>query len=190
MANCFQKFIFNLSTMSPCAFLLVITTWIQMDIPPIIDLTTKKIQMSAIQCFLILTLALLFCLSFYSAFFINKCKKRMEIVRISVAEIAEYDTWGIAVVLSYVAPIAGIAVKDYSLWITIVVLLLLLSITAISNVVIPSPLLFIKGYHFYKFKNTDGGGEYTFISKKTSINSGKSVKEAICAFEYMFIEPR
>ena len=127
MANRFQKFIFHLSTMSPCAFLLVIMTWIQMDIPPIIDVTTKKIQMSSGQWVLIIALVVLFLLSFYSVFFLKICKKRMGVVRISVAEIAGYDTWGIAVVLSYAVPIAGIAVKDYSPWITIIVIFFLLS---------------------------------------------------------------
>lgn len=190
MANHFQKFIFNLSTMSPCAFLLIIMTWIQMDIPPIIDSTTQKFQMLPIHWLLGAMLFLFFILSIYPVFFIKICQKKMETVHVAVAEIVGYDSWGIAIVLSYVAPIASIAIKDYSFWITIIVLFILFSITGISNVVFPSPLLLLKGYHFYKFKNIDGGGEYTFLSHRTSINSGKSVKKAICAFEYMFIEPR
>ena len=190
MSNRLQKLLFNLSTVAPLGFILVLVYWTQQNVPPIIDSDVGKIVVLRQHTFLIILAFACLYWSFYGTFFIRECKKKLERVHIAVDSISNCDGWAISIFVTYVLPLASFVFDDYNQLISVGVLLLLVIIAALSNAVLPSPLLIIKGYHFYSVTNVDGGGEFFLISKRRRINNRKTVKKVVCAFDYLMIEMR
>jgi hypothetical protein len=117
LANKLQKFIFNLSTMSPLIVVLTVVCWLQLDLPPLFDEDHLKFQIQVHQAVLLAIGLLFLALSLYGSFFLNKCKKRLERVPIAVSSASCNDTWAIVVLITYVLPIASFALKDFNPWI-------------------------------------------------------------------------
>ena len=190
MANRLQKLLFNLSTVAPMGVVLVLVYWVQQNVPPIIDSATGKITVQRQHLLLITIAAVCSCWALYGTYFIKKCKQRLERVHIAVDSVSNGDGWAIGIFVTYALPLASFVFDDYNQLISIGALLLLVIIAALSSAVLPSPLLIIKGYHFYKITNVDGGGEFCLISKRPRINNRKTVGKVVCAFDYLMIEMR
>jgi len=174
--------------MSPLIVVLTVVCWLQLDLPPLFDEDHLKFQIQVHQAVLLAIGLLFLALSLYGSFFLNKCKKRLERVPIAVSSASCNDTWAIVVLITYVLPIASFALKDFNPWIAGSVILILLAVTVFSSAVFPSPLLILKGYHFFKLTNINGGGEYCLLTKRASISNSKSVNKVVCAFDYLMIE--
>lgn len=52
MANRFQKFLFNLSTMFPLVFILALVYWIEQEVPPLINGENGELQLVPQSIFL------------------------------------------------------------------------------------------------------------------------------------------
>ena len=187
MANKFQKLLFNLSTMSPLVLIFAIVYWMEKDIELFITNSNEfKINIIAVIIIAIIAISCLF--SFYSIVFVSLCYKTIERIPIGVDNIIPNDTWVSVVLLSYALPAAGVIFRDVNLYISIVVILAWVIFLALSNSIIPNPLLMIWGYHFYKISTVDGSNDICLLSKRRGIHNRKSVNTVMIAFNYLAIE--
>lgn len=190
MANRFQKFLFNLSTMFPLVFILALVYWIEQEVPPLINGENGELQLVPQSIFLMSIMLVSVFFSLYSLFFVRICRRRLEPIPIAIDTIVSNDAWVIAVLLSYVLPAASFVFTDNNLYIAGAIIVVLLLVLAISNVIFPNPLLMLEKYHFYKITNVDGGGEICLLSTRAGIVNRDSVSEIICAFDYLAIEEK
>lgn len=126
--------------------------------------------------------------AFYSIWFVNACYKKLERIPIGVDSIVPHDTWVIVVLLSYALPAAGVVFKDLNLYISIVIILFWVLFLALSNTILPNPLLMLQGYHFYKITTIDGSSDIFLLSKRKSIQNRNAVNTVMTAFHYLAIE--
>ena len=145
MANRMQKLLFNISTVSPMGFILACVYWVQQNVPQIVDEVTGKVVLQKQHYFLLFFLVFCFCWSFYGNFFIKKSKQKLERVPIAIDSVSCSDGWAIGIFVAYAVPLASFVFEDYNQLITICIMSVLLIIATLSNAVLPSPLLIIKG---------------------------------------------
>ena len=187
MANKLQKLLFNLSTMSPLVLIFTIVYWLEKDVKMFSEQENKiKINIAAVTLMIIILTTIFF--AFYSVWFVNACHKKLERIPIGIDSIVPHDTWVIVVLLSYALPAAGVVFKDLNLYISIVVILFWVLFLALSNTILPNPLLMLQGYHFYKIATIDGSSDIFLLSKRKSIQNRNVVNTVMTAFHYLAIE--
>ena len=189
MANKLQKLLFNLSTMSPLVMIFAIVYWLEKDVR-IFSKQENKIQINIVAIVLITIIFISVVYSFYSIWFIKECYKKLERIPIGVENIVPNDNWVIAVLLSYVLPAAGIVFKDINIYISIAVILFWVIFLALSNTILPNPLLMLRGFHFYKITTVDGSSDIFLLSKRKSIQNRNIVNTVMIAFNYLAIEEK
>ena len=187
MANKLQKLLFNLSTMSPLVLIFTIVYWLEKDVKMFSEQENKtQINIAAVALMIIILTTIFF--AFYSVWFVNACHKKLERIPIGIDSIVPHDTWVIVVLLSYALPAAGVVFKDLNLYISIVVILFWVLFLALSNTILPNPLLMLQGYHFYKIATIDGSSDIFLLSKRKSIQNRNVVNTVMTAFHYLAIE--
>lgn len=187
MANKLQKLLFNLSTMSPLVLIFTIVYWLEKDVKMFSEQENKtQINIAAVALMIIILTTIFF--AFYSVWFVNACHKKLERIPIGIDSIMPHDTWVIVVLLSYALPAAGVVFKDLNLYISIVVILFWVLFLALSNTILPNPLLMLQGYHFYKIATIDGSSDIFLLSKRKSIQNRNVVNTVMTAFHYLAIE--
>lgn len=187
MANKLQKTLFNLSTMSPLASILAIVYWLENGVK-IFSKQANKTQLDNTAVILVIIILVSISFAFYSMWFVKICRKKLEQIPIKIEGIVPNDIWVIAVLLSYALPTAGVVFKDLNLYISVIVILFWLLFLALSNTILPNPLLMLLGYHFYKITTVDGSSDVILLSKRKSIQNRNTVKTVITAFHYLAIE--
>lgn len=187
MANKLQKLLFNLSTMSPLIVIFTIVYWLEQDIS-IVSRQEGKTHLNIVAVVLVIIAFASISFSTYGLWFVKACNKKLERIPIGIDGIVPHDVWVIAVLLSYVLPTAGVVFKDLNPCSHIVVILFGLLFLALSNTILPNPLLMLRGYHFYKITTIDGSGDIILLSKRKDIQNRNAVKTAMIAFHYMAIE--
>lgn len=187
MANKLQKTLFNLSTISPLASILAIVYWLENDVK-MFSKQTNKTQLDNTAVILVIIILVSISFAFYSMWFVKICRKKLEQIPINIDGIVPNDMWVIAVLLSYVLPTAGVVFKDLNLYISMIVILFWLLFLALSNTILPNPLLMLQGYHFYKITTIDGSSDIILLSKRKSIQNRNTVKIVMAAFHYFAIE--
>lgn len=187
MANKLQKLLFNLSTMSPLVLIFTIVYWLEKDVKMFSEQENKtQINIAAVALMIIILTTIFF--AFYSVWLVNACHKKLERIPIGIDSIVPHDTWVIVVLLSYALPAAGVVFKDLNLYISIVVILFWVLFLALSNTILPNPLLMLQGYHFYKIATIDGSSDIFLLSKRKSIQNRNVVNTVMTAFHYLAIE--
>ena len=187
MANKLQKLLFNLSTMSPLVLIFTIVYWLEIDVKMFsVQENKTQINIAAVALMIIILTTIFF--AFYSVWFVNACHKKLERIPIGIDSIVPHDTWVIVVLLSYALPAAGVVFKDLNLYISIVVILFWVLFLALSNTILPNPLLMLQGYHFYKIATIDGSSDIFLLSKRKSIQNRNVVNTVMTAFHYLAIE--
>lgn len=189
MANKIQKLLFNLSTLSPLLLIFAIVYWLEKDIR-VFSVQENKIQISIIAIALIVIIFISAAFSFYSILFVKACHKRLERVPIGVDSIVPNDNWVIVVLLTYALPAASIVFKDINMFISVIVILFWLLLLALSNTILPNPLLMLQGYHFYKMTTIDGSSDIFLLSKRKSVQNRNTVNKVMIAFHYLAIEEK
>lgn len=187
MANKAQKLLFNLSTMSPLVLIFAIVYWLEKDVK-LFSEQEDKIQINVIAVALIMIISISVAFSFYSSWFVRACNKKLERIPIGVDGVVPNDTWVIVVLLSYALPAAGVVFKELNIYISIVVILLLILFLALSNTILPNPILMLQGYHFYKITTVDGSSDIILLSRRKSIQNRSAVNTVMIAFHYLAIE--
>ena len=189
MANKLQKLLFNLSTMSPLALIFAIAYWIENDIEVLI-MKSNKVHINYVSVILIAIISVSIIFSFYSSFFVKLCHKKLERMSIAVDNIVPHDSWVIVVLLSYALPAAGIVFKDINMYLSIIIILFWILFLALSNTIIPNPLLMIQGYHFYKISTVDGSSDICLLSTRKGIHNRKAISTVMIAFDYLAMEDK
>lgn len=187
MANKVQKLLFNLSTMSPLVLIFAIVYWLEKGVKLFSEKEDKiQINITAVALIIIISISVTF--SFYSSWFVRVCNKKLERIPIGVDGVVPNDTWVIVVLLSYALPAAGVVFKELNIYISIVVILLWILFLALSNTILPNPILMLQGYHFYKITTVDGSSDIILLSKRKSIQNRSAVNTVMIAFYYLAIE--
>ena len=171
MANNLQKFIYNLSAVSPLCFTFAILWYIQ----------KQTLIVPAVCVCLGAFLILCFTRSFLYA------KKHVASVMIRVTDVSPKDGWIVAYIISYILPIASMAIDDFDVIVCGIIAATLLVIIPFVNFATPNPLLFISGYHFYEISAENGISGYLLICKR-SLRNAKHVTMVKRVFEFLLID--
>jgi hypothetical protein len=187
MANKFQRMLFNLSTISPIAFFFSVVWWIQRGCSVVctedggIHLSAKAIVISVIG-----VVGLLY--AFRSIMIVRTGCKKLEIVPISVSSVRSNDKLSIIAIVTYVLPFSNLILKDFSVWLTLSIIGIVLLFIVLSNTVLPNPILMLRGYHFYEVTTVNGSEGISMISKRKSIQDAKTIKKVFTVWDYFMIE--
>ena len=187
MANKLQRMLFNLSTFSPIAFFFSIVWWIQYGYKEIVtedgkvQLTAKLIVVSVVGI-----VGLLY--AFFSIIIVRIGSKKLAIVPISVSSVDLNDKYSVVAIISYILPFSNLVLADYNTWLSLSIICVALLFIFISNVVWPSPILMLCGYHFYEVSTANGSNGLSMISKRKSIQDANSIKKVIILWDYFMIE--
>jgi|GEM_PF-2638490 len=189
MANKVQKLLFNLSTVSPLVLIFAMVYWFEKGVkllPKQDDQT--QINITAVVLIIIISISVAF--TFYSSWFVKVCKKKLERIPIGIDSVVPNDIWVIVVILSYALPAAGVVFKEFNIYISMVVISFWTLFLALSNTILPNPILMLQGYHFYKITTVDGSSDICLLSKRRGIHNRNIVKTVMIAFNYLAIEER
>ena len=190
MASRFQKLMFNLSTLSPMALIFAIVYWAENDIS-LFSKQQSKFQLEPIAMVLGIIILLSVLFSFYSILFVKLCHKKLERIPINIDNIVHNDNGVIVVLITYALPATTIIFKDaHNLHISIIIILFWLVFLALSNTILPNPILMFQSYHFYKITTIDGSSEICLLSTRKSINNRNTVSVVMLAFNYLAIEEK
>lgn len=171
MANKVQRFIYNLSSAAPLAFVLALI-WYQQH---------KTTQIPIVFVSIGLVLIMLLYLSF--AYW----KRHIASIAIRATNISSNDGWIAAYIIAYLVPFASIALDKFNLEVSIIIAFALILILPFVNSAIPNPLLFVCGYHFYSVSAENGISNYILISKR-SLRNSKHLKSVQRIFEYLLLD--
>lgn len=171
MANGFQKFIYNLSVVSPIFIVFALVWYIQ-----------KKSWYVSIVCIgvaIILILSMLWSFSYG--------KKHLAPIQIRTNEISPSDGWLVVYVLTYMLPFANMVIDDFNIYVCSLIAIIIALITAHVNTAIPNPVLFCLGYHFYSVGAENGISGYVLISKR-KLRSKRALKKVNRFFEFVLLD--
>lgn len=171
MANCLQKYIYNLSAISPLSFIFAVLWYIQKQ-TLIIPVICVCIGIFLISCFAV---------SF------SYGKKHVAPIIIKVTDISPHDGWIVAYVVSYIIPFASMVIKDFNITICGIIAVILTFMVPFVNSVIPNPLLMCRKYHFYQISAENGVSGYLFLSKR-KLRKAKDIKTIKRIFDFMLID--
>ena len=187
MANKLQRMLFNLSTISPIAFFISVVWWIQRGCSVVctedgeIHLSVKAIVISVIG-----VLGLLY--AFRSFLIVRTGCKKLEIVPICVSSVRSNDKLSIVAIVTYVLPFSNLILKDFNVWLTLLIIGIVLLFIVLSNTVLPNPILMLRGYHFFEVTTANGSDGLSMISKRKSIQDAKTIKKVIILWDYFMVE--
>ncbi len=171
MGNRVQRFIYNISSAAPLAFVFALV-WYQQY---------KTIQIPIVFVSIGLILIVLLYLSFTYG------KLHIASITIRTTSISPNDGWVIAYIIAYLVPFASIALEDFDLKVSTIIAFGLILILPFVNSAIPNSLLFVCGYHFYSISAENGISDYILISKR-SLRNSKHLKSVQRIFEYLLLD--
>ncbi len=171
MANNLQKFIYNLSAVSPLCFTFAILWYIQ-----------KQTLIVPIFCICLGTFLIL-CFKFSFSY----AKKHVAPVMIRVTDISPKDGQMVVYVISYMLPFASIAIDDFDVIVFGIIAAALIVIIPFVNSVTPNPLLFFQRYHFYEISAENGVTGYLLVCKRNPRNA-KHITTVKRVFEFLLID--
>ncbi len=173
MPNFLQKLIYNLSTVVPLFFIFSIVWFFQKH--------TFCIPIIAVV--LGIAIGSMFKASFAYG------KRNIPLIDINVTNISPYDGWLVIYIITYMLPFASIILKDFNVIICAFIAAVLAFIAPLVNTAIPNPLLFIKGYHFYKIGAENGISEYVLISKR-KLRRSSDIRRVKRIFEFLLLDSK
>lgn len=171
MANNLQKFIYNLSAVSPLCFTFAILWYIQ----------KQTLIIPAFCVCLGAVLILCFARSFLYA------KKHVAPIVIRVTDLSPKDGWMVAYIISYMLPLASMAIDDFDVIICGIVAAVLIIIIPFVNSATPNPLLFLRRYHFYEISAENGVSGYLLICKR-NLRNANHITTVKRVFEFLLID--
>lgn len=150
MPNYLQKLIYNFAAIIPLLFIFSIV-WV-------LQTHTFLIPLVCTVCALV----------FWTIFEISfaYANKHIPPIGITVVNLSPYDSWIVVYIITYIFPFVSLVLKDFNLIMAILLSSFLIVILPFVNSSIPNPLLFLKGYHFYKIESNNGVSEYILISRR------------------------
>lgn len=171
MANTIQKLLYFFSAIAPVCITFSVVWIIQ----------GKGIMFPAILISASVIGVLLFIVSFRYGY------KNIAPMTIRVTDVSTGDLWILGYAFSYLLPLANMVIDEWDLFILAGISLIIGVVIPFINSVIPHPLLFFSGYHFYNLTTENGISSYILISKK-KIRNKKDIKSVGRIFEFLLIE--
>lgn len=171
MANTIQKLIYFFSAVTPACITFSIVWIIQ----------GRGIMFPAILVSVSIIICILFIASFRYGY------KNIASMAIRVTDVSTDDLWILGYGISYLLPLANMAIDEWNLFILIGISLIIGVTIPFVNSAFPHPLLFFRGYHFYNIATENGISSYILISKK-KIRNKKDIKTVGRIFEFLLIE--
>ena len=171
MASRFQLVIYRLSIASPAIIIFAIVWYSKYN--------TMIVPTISIIVSLVLVISFVV--------FFKYAVRHVPSIAINAIEISSADKWIIGYVISYLIPLASIAITDFEPVIALIVSLVIILALPLINSQSPHPLLFICRYHFFVVGTASGVKDYVLISKRNfrNVNQLTSVKRV---FEYMLYD--
>lgn len=171
MGNKLQRFIYNLSAAAPLCFIFALVWYWQ----------KKTIYIPCIAICIGSILVTLFMISFAYG------KRHLAPIIIRTSDISPHDGWIVVYIITYIFPFASLALKDFNMIICIVIAGALIVVAPCVNTVIPNPILFFQGYHFYQVSGEHGISGGILISKR-KLRKAKDVKTVNRIFDFLFLD--
>lgn len=171
MANVLQKFIYNISSITPMLLIFSLVWKIQKG--------TNEVPVVLLSfSFLVM---ILFSISFAYA------KKNLAPISIQTTEISPHDSWVICYIITYLLPMSGLVIDEWNISVTGIIAAVITILIPYINSAIPNPLLAIRGYHFYKVNAENGISEYVIISKRKYRNK-KDLSVVTRIYEFLLLD--
>lgn len=171
MANTIQKLIYYFSAVAPVCITFSLV-WIMQG---------KGIVLPVILVLTSLIVVVLFSVAFIYGY------KNIAPTTIRVTDISTDDLRLLGYIFSYLLPLANMVIDEWNLFILAGISLTIGVVIPFINCAVPHPLLFFRGYHFYKLTTENGISSYILISKK-KIRNKKEIKLVGRIFEFLLIE--
>lgn len=173
MANRLQKLLYYLSAESPVFIFVAVLWYVQ----------KKEWLVPVVLIILALTITKLFFVSF------DYGRKNIPSLPVKAFEITNDEGPLIAYVITYLLPFGSLVIEDYSFPILIAVIIILELLLMFSDYVSPHPLLFARGYHFYKVGVEGASKDYYLASRKT-LRKPEDVTSVQRVFEFLLIREK
>jgi hypothetical protein len=178
MANRFQKLIYFLSAETPILIVFAVVWLIEKST------WTKPVSVSWKVPILLIVSSALLSIAFDCLF--KYAIKNLQTVQVTGADISGGDAWIIAYIISYMLPLASFKFGEVINPVLSIVIAVLLVALTYTDYITPHPLLYIKGYKFYKFDVEGAASGYYLISKK-KIRKAADVNKVAQVFDFLLI---
>ena len=173
MANRLQKLLYYLSAESPVFVFVAVLWYIQ----------KKEWILPVILVILAVTITVLFFASF------NYGRKNIPRISVKAFEITNDEGPLIAFVITYLLPFGSLVIDEYYLPILIAVIIILELLLMFTDYISPHPLLFVRGYHFYKVGIEGACKDYYLASRKT-LRKPDDITAVQRVFEFLLIREK
>ena len=171
MPNILQKALYNVSAAAPLLIMFSIVWWLQ----------GYSGKISLVLVLIAIVLIVIFLCSFHFS------KQKLPPVGIRIDEFSPHDNWIAAYIISYIMPFASMVIKEINLYMSVMVAIAIIAIAPFVNSVLPNPILFFCGYHFFLLKAEHGASDMLLISKR-KLRSKKEIKYVQRVFEFLLID--
>ena len=173
MANRLQKLLYFLSAESPVFIFVAVIWYIQ----------KKEWLVPVILVILATMVTVLFSVSF------NYGRKNIPRMPVKAFEITNDEGPLFAYVITYLLPFGSLVIEEYYLPTLITVIIILELLLTFTDFVSPHPLLFVRGYHFYKVGVEGASKDYYLASRKT-LRKPDDVTVVQRVFEFLIIREK
>ncbi len=173
MPNNFQKALYNISSGVPLLLSFAFVWWVEKH--------TWQIPVICIVCALLLLVFMLIAFAY--------SKRNLPSIPITVTDVSPHDSYIIAYIISYLLPFATIVIEDCNLFLLCGISIAIVFVAPLINSAMPSPILFLKRYHFYQVNASTGVSGYVLISKR-KIRNAKDIKTVKRIFEFLLLDER
>lgn len=170
MPNVIQKALYNISAGVPLCFVFAIVWWNQKH--------TYWLPMICIAMGIVLMI--LFGMSF------RYFKENLPPISVRISSVSPNDKWVLAYGISYLMPVASMAIQDFNLILAGAIGCVGILIAPFANSSMPNPILFFMGYHFYDVSTENGMSGYVLITKK-KLRNKNNIKLAKRVFEFLLL---
>ena len=140
---------------------------------------------TAIVSIVCVCVSVLLIVVFYASFFYGI--RHLPPIAVNVTSLSAHDGWVTAYIISYILPLASMAIQDFNLILAGAIGMAVVFLAPFVNTGIPNPLLMIFRYHFYQIDTANGVSGYVLISRR-KLRNVKEVKSVKRAFEFVLID--
>lgn len=171
MPNIFQKALYNISSGAPLLLSFAFVWWLEKH--------TWQIPVICIVCALLLIVFMLIAFAYG--------RRNLPSIPITATDVSPHDAYIIAYIISYLLPFVTMVIEDCNLFLLCAISIAIVLVAPLINSAIPSPILFVKRYHFYQVNASNGVSGYVLISKR-KIRNVKDIKTVKRIFEFLLLD--
>ena len=178
MANRVQKLIYFLSAESPIMVIFALVWLVEKST------WTKPLQISWKVPLILLLVSVVLVTLFNISF--NYGMKNLQKIPVKGSDITGGDPWIVAYVITYLLPLASFQFGELVKPIVGIVIVILLIVMTFTDFMIPHPVLYLRGYHFYTLDVEGAHSGYNLVSKK-KLKRASDVTSVSQVFEFLLL---